>query len=88
MEYPLISFDQAKVYGRVFLSSPSLFILMAESFIRKLEYERIMGCLPGIHFARGIKEINHSQFIDDTPLLVATSSIIARNFKKILDAFL
>jgi len=38
--------------------------------------------------ARGIKEINHSQFTNDTLLLGDVSTIIARRFKKTLNKFL
>jgi hypothetical protein len=46
--------------------SPLLFLLVAETLSRKLEYERAIGNLPGIQIARGVKNINHSQFVDDT----------------------
>jgi hypothetical protein len=47
-----------------------------------------MGRIPGLHIARGFKEINHSQFADDTLLLGAASLIIAKRFQKVLDYFL
>jgi hypothetical protein len=61
---------------------------MAESLRRKLEEDRHMGRLPSLQLARGIKEINHSQFVDDTLLLGATSTIIEKRFKKTMDQFL
>jgi hypothetical protein len=57
---------------------------MEKSIGRKLEHERRMGNLPRIPFARRIKPINHSQLADDALFLGATSTIIARRFKKIL----
>jgi hypothetical protein len=68
--------------------SPYLYILMVESLSRKLEVERIIGNLPSLQIARGTKDINHSQFFDNTLLLGATSTIIARRFKQVLDTFL
>jgi hypothetical protein len=65
-----------------------LYIIMVESLRRNLEEDRRMGHLPSLMIARGIKEINHSQFVDDTLLLGVASSIIARRFKKTLDHFL
>jgi hypothetical protein len=47
-----------------------------------------MGRIPGLHIARGFKEINHSQFADDTLLLGTTSLITAKRFQKVLDYFL
>jgi len=42
----------------------------------------------GINFARGVKGINHSQFVDDTLFLGDAKNIIAKIFKVILDFFL
>jgi hypothetical protein len=39
----------------------------------------------GIKIARGVKDINHAQFVDDTLLLGGASTIIARKFKQQLD---
>ena len=68
--------------------SPLLYILMVESLSKKLEHERRMGRLPGIEFTWGIKEINHSQFADDTLILITSSSIIEEIFKRVLHTFL
>jgi hypothetical protein len=75
--------------------SPPFYILMVDSLSRKLEEEHRLGRLPGIQNSRGVsilnsqfKAINHSQFANDTLLLGATSPIIARIFKRILDSFL
>jgi hypothetical protein len=37
---------------------------------------------------RGVKSLNHSQFIDDTLFLGGASQIIALRFKQVLDSFL
>jgi hypothetical protein len=68
--------------------SPSLYILMADYLSQKFEEERKLGHLPGIQIAPGVKEINHSQFSDDTLLLGAASPIISKRFKTVLDNFL
>jgi hypothetical protein len=57
-------------------------------FKSKLEAEQRIGNLPGLQIAHGVKEINHSQFLDDTLLLGVASPIIARRFKRVLDNFL
>jgi hypothetical protein len=61
---------------------------MVEALSKKLEHERRMERLLGFNFEHGIKEINHSQFVDDTLLMGATSTIIAKKFKRTLDTFL
>jgi hypothetical protein len=47
-----------------------------------------MGIFQGLNIARGAKNLNHSQFADDTLLLGGASMIIATRFKTILDSFL
>eukprot|EP00253_Pinus_taeda_P021469 PITA_21469 len=46
--------------------SPYLFILMAKSFSQALDYNRRVGLITGIKIEQGAKNINHSQFVDDT----------------------
>jgi hypothetical protein len=53
-----------------------------------LEEERRKGNILGLLIARGVKEINHSQFADDTLLLGSTTIHIAKHFQKFLSAFL
>ena len=68
--------------------SPYLFILMAESFSRALDHKRRTGLITGIKFGNGVKNINHSQFADDTLLMGGASNIIARRFKTLLDRYM
>jgi hypothetical protein len=68
--------------------SPFLYILLADSLGRKLEEERRKGKLPDLLIERWVKEINHSQFKDDTLLLGSTSIHIAIHFQKVLSSFL
>eukprot|EP00253_Pinus_taeda_P036032 PITA_36032 len=68
--------------------SPYLFILMAESFSRALDYNRRVGLISGIKFGNGVKNLNHSQFADDTLLIGGASTTIARRFKTLLDQFM
>eukprot|EP00253_Pinus_taeda_P036625 PITA_36625 len=68
--------------------SPYLFILMAESFCRALDYNHRMGLITGIKFDNGVKNINHSQFANDTLLMGGASNIIARRFKTLLDKYM
>jgi hypothetical protein len=41
----------------------------------------------GIKIARGVKNINHAQFVDDTLLLGGDSTIISRKLKQQLDIY-
>eukprot|EP00253_Pinus_taeda_P004529 PITA_04529 len=68
--------------------SPYLFILMAESFSQALDHNRRIGLITGIKIEQGAKNINHSQFADDTLLIGGASTTIARRFKKLLDQFM
>eukprot|EP00253_Pinus_taeda_P026540 PITA_26540 len=68
--------------------SPYLFILMAESLSKALDSNRRTGMITGIQIEQGAKNINHSQFADDTLLMGGASITIARRFKKILDQFM
>eukprot|EP00253_Pinus_taeda_P024410 PITA_24410 len=68
--------------------SPYLFILMDESFSRALNHHRRVGLISGIKFGNGVKNINHSQFADDTLLIGGASTTIARRFKNLLDQFM
>jgi hypothetical protein len=68
--------------------SPLLFIIVADTLSRKLEHERVSGNLHGLQIVRAVKNMNHSQFADDTLFLGGTSIIIASQFKSILDSYL
>eukprot|EP00253_Pinus_taeda_P031705 PITA_31705 len=68
--------------------SPYLFILMVESLSKALDFNRRTGMITGIKIEQGTKNINHSQFADDTLLMGGASITIARRFKKILDQFM
>eukprot|EP00253_Pinus_taeda_P013124 PITA_13124 len=61
---------------------------MAESFSRALDHHRRVGLISGIKFGNGVKNINHSQFADDTLLIGGASTTIARRFKTLLDQFM
>eukprot|EP00253_Pinus_taeda_P019011 PITA_19011 len=68
--------------------SPFLFIIIAETLSIHLEKLRRQKEITGIRIERGTKEINHSLFADDTLLIGGASGLMARRFKKVLDAFL
>jgi len=61
---------------------------MAKSFSKALDFKRKVGLITGIKFGNGVKNINHSQFTDDTLLLGGASTIIARKFKFLLDKYM
>jgi hypothetical protein len=68
--------------------SPILYVLMAESLNRSLEWESASGNIPGLKIAQGVKRLNHSQFADDTIILSDASKILARRILRVLDTFL
>jgi len=68
--------------------SPFLYIIMVELLSIQLENQREKRKIIGIRITRGVKEINHYVFADDTLLIGGASNIIARWFKKVLDDFL
>jgi len=87
-EHPSNFFKANRGLCQGFPLSPFLYILLADSLSHKLEEERRMGNLPGLLLTRGVKEINHSQFTDDTLLLGSTTIRITKRFQKVLSSFL
>ena len=61
---------------------------MAESFIKALDYNQCIGLITGIKFGNVVKNINHSQFANDTLLMGGASNIIARQFKTLLEKYM
>jgi hypothetical protein len=57
---------------------------MVDSLSCRLEGERISGNFPGIKIVRGMKNLNHSQFVD-TLLMGGASTIIVERLKQVLD---
>jgi hypothetical protein len=68
--------------------SPLIFIIVAKYLSIKLEQDRNIGNLLGPHITRGVKNMNHSQFVNDTLLLGGTSITIEARFKSTLHSFL
>jgi hypothetical protein len=66
---------------------PLVYVLMVESLNTKLDWECTNGSIPGICIARGVKRINHSQFVDDTLLLNGVSKVMERRIKQVLYNF-
>jgi len=58
-----------------------LYAIQASMLSFQLEHCPSQHELMGIKIARGVKDINHAQFVDDTLLLGGDSTIIARKFK-------
>ena len=67
--------------------SPLLYAIQASVLSIQLEQARQDQDLLGIRMAQGTKDINHTQFVDDTILLGGASQIIARRFKNDLDRY-
>jgi len=61
---------------------------MVESFSKVLDFNQRVGLITGIKFGNGVKNINHSQFSDDTLLIGGESTTIARRFKSVLDKYM
>eukprot|EP00253_Pinus_taeda_P034575 PITA_34575 len=85
---PCEAFQSSRGLRQGFPLSPYLFILMAESFSKALDHNRRVGLITGIKFGNGVKNINHSQFADDTLLIGGASTTIARRFKTLLDQYM
>jgi len=67
--------------------SPFLYILMADSFSRKLSSDRSAGTLPGLKPSHGVVPLNHALFADDSLLLGGASSIITKSFDSVLKSY-
>jgi len=77
---PSIYFCNTRGLRQGFPLSPLLYILMAEMLSIQLENKRVKRKITSIRIDRGVKEINHSLFTDDTLLIRRASSIISRWF--------
>ena len=62
--------------------------LVADSLSKKLQQQQDIRELKGLKIARGVRAVNHAQFINDTILLGGASTIIAERFKIVLSTFL
>ena len=67
--------------------SPLLYAIQASALSFQLEFSQTQQGLLGLHMVRGVKDINHAQFADDTLLLGGASPNIARRFKHDLDLY-
>lgn len=67
--------------------SPFLFIIMAESLGRVINWAREKGQLVGIKITSNMEPITHQQFVDDTMLFGSSSHMEAKRIKKILNNY-
>ena len=67
--------------------SPLLFVLQASVLSFYLDKKRADQDIAWLYIARGVKDINHAQFVDDTLLLGGANINSARTFKKELDIY-
>lgn len=65
-----------------------LYVIMTYSLSRKIESKHLSGRLSRISIVRGVKELNHSQFTNDTLLLGGSSLPIVDRFNVILQHYL
>jgi hypothetical protein len=68
--------------------SPILYNLMVKELRKSLEHARRENSIIEIKIDRGNKRLNHSQFVDDTLLIIVASIILTIRFKNILDRFM
>jgi hypothetical protein len=61
---------------------------MVETLNKKLEHKGDLGNFPSLQITRGVNNLNHSQFTDDTLLLRGALVITATRFKRTLDSIL
>jgi hypothetical protein len=85
---PTPFFKASRGLRQGFPLSPLLYVLMVESLNTTLEWECTNGSIPGICIARGVKRINHSQFMDDTMLPSGASKVMEQRIKEVLDNFI
>ena len=88
LSLPYQFFQSSHGLRQGFPPSPFLIILMAECFSRALDHKCKVGLITGIKFSNGVKNMNHSQFADDTILKGRAPCIIAHRFKSLLDKFI
>ena len=67
--------------------SPLLYAIQAASLSFLLDHYRVHEDLLGLRIVRGVKDVNHTQFADDTLLLGGASPSSARKFKEVLDNY-
>eukprot|EP00253_Pinus_taeda_P033311 PITA_33311 len=67
--------------------SPLLFVLQASVLSFLLNKKQTDQEIMGLNIARGVKNINHALFADDSLLLGAASLTSAKRFKDVVDAY-
>jgi hypothetical protein len=67
--------------------SPLLFVLQASVLRFYLDKKQLDQEIMGLNIARGVKNINHALFADDSLLLGATTVLSASRFKEVLDDY-
>ena len=67
--------------------SPLLFVLHVSVLSFYLDQKLVDQEILGLNIAKGVKNVNHTMFADDTLLLGATSARSASSFKENLDDY-
>jgi len=67
--------------------SPLLFVLQVSILNFYLDKKQQDLEIIGLSIARGVKNINHALFVDDTLLLGVATMLLATRFKEVLDEF-
>jgi hypothetical protein len=67
--------------------SPLLYTIQASVLSFQLDQSQQLQELMGLRIARGVRDINHAQFADDTILLGGASTHSAKKFKSELDKY-
>jgi hypothetical protein len=87
MEEPQGFSKPQEVSGKDAPLSPLLYAIQASVLSLQLEFGQLQQNLSGLRIAKGVKDINHAQYADDTLLLGGASTAVAKKFKKELDVF-
>lgn len=67
--------------------SPFLFIIIVEALKHMINRSRIEGCWKAIKISRGVDDITHTQFANDTLLMSEATVHEARVIKLVLDKY-
>jgi len=80
-------FKYSRGLKKGFPFSPLLYVLMAEALNKILKYEGRSISILGLKIERGVRGINHSQFVDHTLFLGGASKTLDKCFKLVLHQY-
>ena len=80
-------FEASRGLHQGFSLSPLLYAIQASVLSFQLDQIQLHNNLIGLRISRGVKDINHAQFVDDTILLGGASVQSTRLFKSELELY-